>query len=149
MSIAKNFSRRGILVGGAIAGVSSAIGISMIKPSRIVAESSDLAILTAAIDLENKAIWAYETAGKKLSKTEVGKTILALALRNREDHIRHRDTLAAVVKKLGGTPAPAKPSYDLSTYINSGEGNLDSDANIGKLALALEYDAVLAYYRCF
>jgi rubrerythrin len=145
----KTFSRRGMLVGGAITGVSTAIGLSIIKPRPTLAESGDLAILNAAIDLENQAIWAYETAGKKLSSTDVGKTILALALRNREDHIKHRNALAAVVEKLGGTPAPAQPSYDLSTYINAGEGNLDSDANIGKLALALEYDAALAYIDAF
>jgi rubrerythrin len=145
----KTFSRRGMLVSSALAGVSSAIGLGTIGSRLTLAGSNDVAILNAAIDLENQAIWAYETAGKKLTNTPVGKTILTLALRNREDHLKHRDALVAVVKKMGGSPSPAKPSYDLSTYIEAGEGNLDNDANIGKLALALEYDAVLAYIDAF
>jgi hypothetical protein len=109
----------------------------------------DIAILNAAIDLENQGIWAYGAAGSKLSNTQAGRAILALAQRNRADHIKHRDALVQAVRKLGGTPAPAKESYDLSSYLSAGEGNLDSDVNIGKLALALEVDAVLAYNAAF
>jgi hypothetical protein len=145
--IIKTFSRRGFVVGGAIAGASTALSLAAAFPSE--AASSDLAILNAAIDLENQGIWAYGVAGAKLSKTDVGKTVLALGLRNRADHIQHRDALAGLVKKLGGTPAPAKKSYDLSSYIQAGEGNLDSDVNIAKLALALEVDAALAYIGAF
>lgn len=145
----KTFSRRGILVSGALTGIGSALGLSLLNARPSQAASSDVAILNAAIDLENQAIWAYGVAGGKLSDTSVGRTILALALRNRADHVQHRDALAATVKKLGGTPSPARDSYDLSSYINAGEGNLDSDANIGKLALALEYDAALAYIDAF
>ena len=147
------FSRRGILVSGVFAGVAGALGMGALRDRAVAASPSDMendaAILNAAIDLENQAIWAYGVAGGKLSNTEVGKTILALALRNRADHVKHRDALAAAVKNLGKTPSPAKDSYDLSTYINAGEGNLDSDVNIAKLALALEIDAVLAYGDAF
>lgn len=143
----KIFSRRSLVVGGAIAGASTALTIASAFPSQ--AASGDLAILNAAIDLENQGIWAYGVAGGKLSQTDVGKTVLALGLRNRDDHIQHRDALAGLVKKLGGTPATAKASYDLSSYINAGEGNLDSDVNIAKLALALEVDAALAYVGAF
>jgi len=141
------FSRRRFVVGGSIAGVSTALALSTAFPSQ--AETGDLAILNAAIDLENQGIWAYGVAGGKLSHTEVGRTILALAQRNRADHVKHRDALIQAVRHLGGTPAPAKASYDLSSYLQAGEGNLDSDANIGKLALALEVDAVLAYNAAF
>jgi rubrerythrin len=143
----KTFSRRNILVGGAIAGASTALTLAVALPSQ--AEAGDLAILNAAIDLENQGIWAYGVAGGKLSQTDVGKTVLALGLRNRADHMKHRDALVGLVKKLGGTPARAKPSYDLSSYIQAGEGNLDSDVNIAKLALALEVDAALAYIGAF
>src|SRR5581483_9612850 len=105
----------------------------------------DLAILNAALDLEHQGIWAYSAAAPKLSSTDVGKTVLALALRNQADHKQHRDALIAAIQKHGGTPVQAKDSYDLSPYIKAGEGNLDSDANIAKLALALEVDAALAY----
>jgi len=46
---------------------------------------------------------------------------------------------------LGGTPVIAQASYDLSGYLKKGEGNIDSDVNIAKLALALETDAAIAY----
>ncbi|MBD3883206.1 ferritin-like domain-containing protein [Phormidium tenue FACHB-886] len=39
----------------------------------------------------------------------------------------------------------AETSYELSSYIQKGEGNIDSDVNIAKLALALETDAAIAY----
>jgi rubrerythrin len=144
-------SRREALVKGATLGLTGVLGmVTLARPSMAAADQDrDAAILNAAIDLENQAIWAYGVAGSKLSSTDVGKTILALALRNQADHKKHRDALSAVVKSLGKTPAPAKQSYDLSTYIKAGEGNLDSDANIGKLALALEIDAVLAYGDAF
>jgi len=141
------FSRRNFVLTGAVTGVSSALTLSAILPSH--AENSDLAILNAAIDLENQGIWAYGVAGEKLSQTDVGKTVLTLGLRNRADHIKHRDALVGIVKQLGGTPAPEQKNYDLSSYIQAGEGNLDSDVNIAKLALALEVDAALAYIAAF
>ncbi len=36
-------------------------------------------------------------------------------------------------------------SYDLSSFVNKGEGNLDNDVNIAKLALALEVGAAVGY----
>jgi hypothetical protein len=165
----QTFSRRGILVTGFTVGAAGVVSCSRI-PSPLssattgeIAQAqtlaaqrspqanveSDIAILNAAIDLEHQGVWAYGVAGGKLSNTQVGTTILALAQRNRADHMKHRDALMQAVQKLGGTSAPAKESYDLSSYLDAGEGNLDSDANIGKLALALEIDAVLAYIAAF
>ncbi|WP_218079432.1 ferritin-like domain-containing protein [Anthocerotibacter panamensis] len=118
-------------------------------PAHAQATASDVAILNAALDLEHQAIWAYGVAAGKLSDTPVGKTILTLALRNQADHKAHRDALAGAVKSFEKTPSPARSSYDLSSYIKAGEGNLDSDANIAKLALALEVDAALAYADAF
>lgn len=149
----KSFSRRELLTTGTVAGFLGGISLPLIAERASAATQSekdnDAAILNAAIDLENQAIWAYGVGAGKLSTTEVGKTILALAQRNRADHIAHRDALSAAVKSLGKTPSPARSSYNLSSYINAGEGNLDSDANIAKLALALEYDAALAYIDAF
>ena len=144
-------SRREALVKGAALGLTGVLGmVAIAQPSMAATDQDrDAAILNAAIDLENQAIWAYGVAAGKLSKTEVGKTVLALALRNQADHKKHLAALSSVVKSLGKTPSPAKSSYDLSSYIKAGEGNLDSDANIAKLALALEIDAVLAYGDAF
>lgn len=141
-------SRRTLLKSGIVAGAAGALGLVAILPAR-AADKSDLTILQAAHDLESQAIWAYGVAAGKLSSTEVGKTVLALALRNQADHKQHRAALADAIKSLDATPVAPKPSYDLSSYLNTGEGGLDSDANIAKLALALEVDAVLGYQAAF
>lgn len=148
---AKTCSRRRILLTGAGSALGGTLALGGLTACRSAAQdsSSDIAILNAAIDLENQAIWAYSTAAGKLSGSDVGQTVLALATRNLKDHEQHRDALSGAVTSLGGTPSEALDSYNLSSYIDAGEGNLDSDANIAKLALAMEVDATLAYGDAF
>jgi rubrerythrin len=143
------FSRRHVIASGAVAGVAAALGLPLIAP-KVEAQSpsvkrSDLKILNSALYYEHQAIWAYSFAAGKLTNTDVGKAVLALALRNQADHKKHRDVLASAVSSLGGTPVKAESKYDVSSYIKKGEGNVDSDVNIAKLALALEVDAAIAY----
>lgn len=144
-----SISRRRALVGGAIAGLTTALGASALtaRPARAGSDdaASDAAILNNALYYEHQAIWAYSVAASKLSDSGVGQAVKALALRNQADHMAHRDALAQVVRSLGSTPVNAESSYDLSSYLERGEGNLDSDVNIAKLALALETDAAIAY----
>jgi rubrerythrin len=144
----KLFSRRGVLVGGAIAGASTAIGLSGIRPAEASSASrNDAKVLNNALHYEHQAIWAYQFAAGKLSSSNVGQAVLMLAKRNLNDHMAHRDAITEAVKSLGGTPVMAEASYDLSSYIQRGEGNVDSDVNIAKLALALETDAAIAYTK--
>ncbi len=150
---AKVASRRGLLRAGLFgaAGVAATATVPLLatradaqRPSQ-ADRQNDISVLNNALFFEHQAIWAYGVAAGKLSETEVGKTVKALALRNQADHMRHRDALSAAVRSLGGMPAVARSSYDVSSYIQAGEGNLDSDVNIAKLALALETDAAIAY----
>ncbi len=145
----KTLSRRGILMGGTIAGLSGAIGLSALSAGSSQAAgmtaSNDAEVLNKALFYEHQAIWAYQFAAGKLSSSNVGQAVLAVAKNNLRDHMAHRDKLSEVVKSLGGTPAIAASTYDLSSYIQRGEGNIDSDVNIAKLALALETDAAIAY----
>jgi rubrerythrin len=110
---------------------------------------NDIKVLNNALFYEHQAIWAYGFAAGKLTTGNVGKAVLAIALANQADHKAHRDLLTTVVKKLGGSPVMAKSEYlkTVTPYIEKGEGNLDSDVNIAKLALALEVDAAIAYGR--
>ncbi|MBD1869582.1 ferritin-like domain-containing protein [Cyanobacteria bacterium FACHB-471] len=142
----RSISRRGVLFGGALAGVSGALGLSAItaRPAQ-AGRRRDREVLNGALYYEHQAIWAYGFAAGALSDTEVGQAVLALALKNQADHMVHRDTLTSVITSLGGTPVMAEESYDLSSYLEAGEGALDSDVNIAKLALALEVDAAIAY----
>jgi rubrerythrin len=139
-------------VNGAIAslGVAGAVALEAGLPSHGNAatakdKGNDIKILNNALYYEHQAIWAYSFAAGKLSNTEVGKAVLAIALRNQADHKQHRDLLSSAVMSLGGKPVRAEASYDVSSYIKNKEGNVDSDANIAKLALALETDAAIAY----
>ena len=137
------------------AGLFGAVGVASaaVVPSVIAAQPkkadimNDIKVLNGALFLEHQAIWAYGFAATKLSKGDVGKAVLAIALANKADHEIHRDTLSGVIKQLGGTPVMAKMDYlkTVTPYIEKGEGNLDSDVNIAKLALALEVDAAIAY----
>jgi rubrerythrin len=142
-------NRRAMLRTGLLAGVTAAITTTGFDAIPAFAATGDAAILNSALDLEHQAIWAYNVAAPKLSATDVGNTIKALALRNQADHKEHRDALTNIIRGLGKVPSEAKDGYDVSPYIKAGEGNLDSDANIAKLALALEVDAAIAYNDAF
>jgi hypothetical protein len=106
---------------------------------------NDIQILNRALFFENRGVWAYSFAAGKLSTSEVGKTVLDLGLQNRADHEKHQDMLRNAIGELGGTPVQMEKNYDLSSYINKGQGNVDSDVNIAKLALALEIGAAVGY----
>lgn len=147
--LGKNSSRRALIVSAAVGGIATALGLPLIAQKADARTTNsgrnDAKILNNALYYEHQAIWVYSAAAGKLSTTEVGKAVLALALRNQADHKKHRDALAATITSLGGTPLKTQFSYDVSSYIKKGEGNLDSDVNIAKLALALETDAAIAY----
>jgi hypothetical protein len=106
---------------------------------------NDIQILNRALFFENRGVWAYNFAAGKLSTSEVGKTVLELGLQNRADHEKHQEMLRNAIRELGGAPVQIEKNYDLSAYIGKGEGNVDSDVNIAKLALALEIGAAVGY----
>ena len=106
---------------------------------------NDIQILNRALFFEHRGVWAYGFAAGKLSKSEVGKTVLELGLQNRADHEKHQEMLRSAITEAGGTPVPMEKDYDLSSYITKGRGNVDNDVNIAKLALALEIGASVGY----
>src|SRR5262249_41122844 len=91
---------------------------------------NDIQILNRALFFENRGVWAYTFAADKLSTTDVGKTVLELGLQNRADHQKHQDMLKSAISEAGGIPVHPEKTYDLSTYVGSGQGNVDSDVNI-------------------
>jgi rubrerythrin len=150
---AHKLSRRSILATGAVTGIAAAFAIPAVAdmaaaatPTSIAqSKKNDITVLNNGLYYEHQAIWAYNFAAGKLTNTAVGKAVLAVASANLTDHQAHREILKRAITSLGGTPVKAEASYDLSSYINKGEGNIDSDVNIAKLALALETDAAIAY----
>src|SRR5437868_2169189 len=106
---------------------------------------NDIEILNRALFFENRAVWAYGFAADKLSTSDVGRAVLALGLENRSDHQKHQDLMGSALVGLGGTPVKMENQYDVSSYVKMGQGNLESDVNIAKLALALEIGAAAGY----
>src|SRR3954462_10403492 len=106
---------------------------------------SDIEILNRALFFENRGVWAYGFAADKLSTSEVGRAVLALGLENRSDHQKHQDLLGNAILDLGGNPIKMENQYDLSSFVKRGQGNLDNDVNIAKLALAVEIGAAVGY----
>jgi rubrerythrin len=147
-SLKNTVSRRGLLTTGAVAGLGLALSVDKViaaPSSKNSIKNNDIKVLNNGLYYEHQAIWAYQFAAGKLSDSEVGKAVLAVASSNLRDHQAHRDILSQAVRSLGGKPVAAEKSYDLSSYLKKGEGALDSDVNIAKLALALEVDAAIAY----
>jgi hypothetical protein len=105
----------------------------------------DVEVLNRSLYFENQGVWAYDFAATKLSQTDIGKAVLALALENKADHEKHQQLLISAIHDLGGTPVQAEKKYDVSDYLKRGEGDIDSDVNIAKLALAIETDAAVGY----
>ncbi|MGH7633105.1 MAG: ferritin-like domain-containing protein [Gemmatimonadaceae bacterium] len=106
---------------------------------------NDIKILNRALFFEHRAVWAYRTAADKLSSSDVGRAVRALASENQSDHEKHQDLLRNAIDSLSGIPIQMESNYDLSSYIKKGYGNLDNDVNIAKLALALEVGAAAGY----
>jgi rubrerythrin len=101
-----------------------------------VGSERDVAILNAALDLENTAVAAY-TAGAALLKgalLETGKLFLA-------QEQEHAAGLAQAIRDLGGTPNKAKPA---AAYAK-GFPKLRSQNDVLRFAVDLENTAVAAY----
>src|SRR5262249_28662395 len=60
-------------------------------------------------------------------------------------HEKHQDMLRSAISEAGGTPVDMEKNYDLSSYINKGQGNVDNYLKKAKLALALKIGAAGGY----
>lgn len=94
----------------------------------------DRAILAVALRLEHEAIAAYQTAARSGLLKGEGLDMATSFLR---DHERHRDVLAAFLRRLGVPPERARTDYAF--------GTLTSVADILGLAERLEQGALDAY----
>lgn len=92
--------------------------------------------LNTVLAIEHQAIYAYTTLAPKLTTPAV----LALATGFLKDHTAHRDALIGKVGSLGGTPVPAKATYDLSPAPTT-------EAQVVKAAAGLEALAAATYFK--
>jgi rubrerythrin len=98
--------------------------------------AEDVAILNTALGLEHEAIAAYQLGAES---GLLDKPVLELAVTFQGQHKAHRDLLAETVRKLGGSPVEAEPSYDFPVQ------RLKSQADVLGFAADLEQAAVSAY----
>jgi hypothetical protein len=102
--------------------------------------ASDVGILNTALALENEAISAYQLgAGSGLLQ----KPVLEVAVLFQSHHKEHRDALIATIRKLGGTPVPAKGDPEVAQALNA--SMLKTQTDVLRLAQRLEKGAANAY----
>ena len=132
------FLRKAGLVAGA--GFVGAAIIPALAKSKSSDTSGDVAVMQGALALEHEGIAAYELAGGSgLLKPPT----LKLALLFQGHHKQHRDALAALIKKAGGTPVGPKTNAEYTKELNLGA--LKTEGDVVALATKLELGATNAY----
>lgn len=145
MSNSIDLRRRGLLRASGVTVLSaSAVALLAGCEKMAVAQSSnpaaDVGILNTALGLEYEAISAYQIgAGSGLLQ----KPVLEVAVKFQSDHKAHRDALIATIRKLGGTPVPAKSDAEVAQALNA--SMLKTQADVLRLAQRLEKGAANAY----
>jgi rubrerythrin len=140
--------RRGLLRGSGITVLSaSAVAIlagcekmASAQASNGASAASDVGILNTALALENEAISAYQLGAQS---GLLQKPVLEVAVLFQTHHKEHRDALIATIRKLGGTPVPAKSDAEVAQALNA--ASLKSQTDVLRLAQRLEKGAANAY----
>jgi rubrerythrin len=144
LAAAAALSRRRFLGGTATATLSAAAfgllaGSPLLLARRAFAEAApeqDVRILNTALSAEHEAVAAYQVGAESgLLK----KDVLALAVQFQGQHREHVDLLASTVRKLGGSPAGEKASYQFPVE------KLKTQEDVLRFAAGLEKGAVSAY----
>ena len=129
--------RRGLLRGSGIT-VLSASAVALLAGCEKMASAqgngasaaNDVGILNTALALENEAISAYQLGAQS---GLLQKPVLEVAVLFQTHHKEHRDALIATIRKLGGTPVPAKSDAEVT------------QTDVLRLAQRLEKGAANAY----
>jgi hypothetical protein len=99
----------------------------------MTATSAEIAALQGALAAEHAAIYGYGVAGAMLTATARASARAAWTA-----HQVSRDTLEAMLTKLGATPVAASPAYQLPFPVTSAK-------SAGQLAATLEDGVTRAY----
>lgn len=97
------------------------------------ATRAELQALQAALAAEHAAVYGYGVAGAMLSGTDQ-----ALAMTDWKAHREARDTLQAMITKLGATPVAASAAYELPFTVRNAR-------SARRLAATLEEGVTQAY----
>jgi bacterioferritin (cytochrome b1) len=94
-------------------------------------------VLNTALVVENTTLYAY-AQGQSL----LGAVTAPLGTAFRRHHLDHRDRLASLISGLGGTPTPARSSYDIGTPPTDENGMLGLVASLEEEATRSHYAAL-------
>jgi hypothetical protein len=108
--------------------------------AKMGAAAGDVTVLQGALALEHEGIAAYTLAGGSGLLTP---DVLKVALVFLGHHKGHRDALADLIRKAGGTPVEPKTDAEYTTELNLGA--LKSQGDVVALATKLEMGATNAY----
>ena len=101
--------------------------------SAVSAAKAELQALQAALAAEHAAVYGYGVAGAMLSGTDQ-----AMARNDWKSHQEARDTLQAMIVKLGATPVAASAAYEMPFTVH--------DARSARLLAAALEDGVTQAY---
>ena len=143
-----DFRRRGLLrASGATVLSASAVAIlagcekmASAQASNGAGAANDVGILNTALALENEAISAYQLGAQS---GLLQKPVLEVAVLFQTHHKEHRDALIATIRKLGGTPVPAKSDAEVAQALTAAA--LKNQTDVLRLAQRLEKGAANAY----
>ena len=102
--------------------------------------TGDLKILNTALGYEHDAITAYQIGAES---GLLNKAALDTAVLFQGHHRQHAEALAAVVRKLGGSPAMGRSTAEVAKEINA--TSLKTGEDVLRVAAGLEKGAVEAY----
>lgn len=145
MSGSIDFRRRGLMRASGVT-LLSASAVALLAGAEKVAlantgnAANDIGILNTALALEHEAISAYQLGA---TSGLLQKPVLDVAVKFQSDHKAHRDALVATIRKLGGTPVPAKSDAEVAKALNAAA--LKNQTDVLRLAQRLEKGAANAY----
>jgi len=123
-----------VLAGAAALGACGGGGAGPAPSAQATPTAGAAHVLNAALVVEHTTLYAY-AQGMSL----FGSQTAPLAAAFRQHHLDHRDRLRTLITGLGGTPTPARDSYDI--------GAPPSDENgVLSLVATLEEEAARAHY---
>jgi hypothetical protein len=98
---------------------------------------TDVEALSAAVGVENQAIYGYGLAGARLLGRERARALAAL-----DSHRVRRDQLVAMLSRLGATPAFAPPAYAAPSPVTDATSARDLCATLEDACAGAAWDLV-------
>jgi len=139
------FSRRGFLANGAkLSALSVALLAGLSSRAHAVVSGpvtqQDIDVLNVILGTEQEGIAAYQVF---MDRHLLQKDGLKLATLIQSQHETHRDVLAAIIRRLGGTPVTARTEKEYAAALDIDK--IEDQAAALKLATVLERGAANAY----